>query len=127
MRDISFGQYYPVSSFIHSIDARIKILVTLLFMVTVFFIVSYTAFVFMFFLLALVIAISHVPYKIVLKTIKGILFLLIFTALINIFFTSSGNVLIPIKMGQLVINITDHGINFAIKIALRFTLLVLGS
>ena len=49
MRDISFGQYYPVSSFIHSIDARIKILVTLLFMVTVFFIVSYTAFVFMFF------------------------------------------------------------------------------
>lgn len=36
MRDISFGQYYPVSSFIHSIDARIKILVTLLFMVTVF-------------------------------------------------------------------------------------------
>lgn len=127
MRDISFGQYYPVSSFIHSIDARIKILVTLLFMVTVFFIVSYTAFVFMFFLLALVIAISHVPYKIVLKTIKGILFLLIFTALINIFFTSSGNVLIPIKMGQLVINITDQGINFAIKMALRFTLLVLGS
>ncbi|MDE7079626.1 MAG: energy-coupling factor transporter transmembrane protein EcfT [Clostridia bacterium] len=123
MRDITFGQYYPVASSIHKIDARIKILVTLLFMITVFFIVSYSAFAFMFFMLALVIAISHVPYKIVLKTIKGILFLLIFTALINIFFTSSGNVLVSTR----ILSITDQGINFAIKMALRFTLLVLGS
>ena len=123
MRDITFGQYYPVDSAIHNLDARIKILVTLLFMITVFFIVSYTAFAFMFFMLAVVIAVSHVPYKIVLKTIKGILFLLIFTALINIFFTSSGNVLISTR----ILNITDQGINFAIKMALRFTLLVLGS
>lgn len=123
MRDISFGQYYPVNSAIHNIDARIKILVTLLFMITVFFIISYTAFAFMFFLLAVVIAISQVPYKIVLKTIKGILFLLIFTALLNIFFTSSGNPIISTKL----IVITDQGINFAIKMALRFTLLVLGS
>ena len=123
MRDISFGQYYPVNSSIHSIDARIKILVTLLFMVTVFFIVSYTAFAFMFLILTVSILVSHVPYKIVLKSIKGILFLLIFTALINIFFTSSGNVLVSTK----IISITDQGINFAIKMALRFTLLVLGS
>ncbi|MDE5549212.1 MAG: energy-coupling factor transporter transmembrane protein EcfT [Clostridia bacterium] len=123
MRDVSFGQYYPVNSFIHNIDARIKILVTLLFMITVFFIVSYSAFAFMFVALAFVIAISHVPYKIVLKTIKGILFLLIFTALLNIFFTSSGT---PIVSTKLII-ITDQGINFAIKMALRFTLLVIGS
>lgn len=123
MRDISFGQYYPVNSAIHNIDARVKILVTLLFMVTVFFIVSYTAFAFMFFLLTVAILISQVPYKIVLKSIKGILFLLIFTALLNIFFTSSGNALITTKL----LVITDQGINFAIKMALRFTLLVLGS
>ena len=127
MRDISFGQYYPVKSFVHSIDARIKILLTLLYMVSVFFIVSYTAFFFMFVFLTVIIAVSHVPYRIVLKSIKGLLFLLIFTAIINIFFTSSGNVLLPIKIGQLVINITDQGINFAIKMALRFSLLVLGS
>ncbi|MBD5085914.1 MAG: energy-coupling factor transporter transmembrane protein EcfT [Clostridiales bacterium] len=123
MRDISFGQYYPVNSVIHNIDARIKILVTLLFMVTVFFIVSYTAFAFMFFLLTVSILISQVPYKTVLKSIKGILVLLIFTALLNIFFTSSGNALITTKL----LVITDQGINFAIKMALRFTLLVLGS
>ncbi|MBD5100438.1 MAG: energy-coupling factor transporter transmembrane protein EcfT [Clostridiales bacterium] len=123
MRDVSFGQYYPVNSAIHNIDARIKILVTLLFMVTVFFIVSYTAFAVMFFLLSVAILISQVPYKIVLKSIKGILFLLIFTALLNIFFTSSGNALITTKL----LVITDQGINFAIKMALRFTLLVLGS
>lgn len=127
MRDITFGQYYPVKSFIHGIDARVKIIMTLLFMISVFFIVSYTTFVFMFLALTIIIAISRVPYKIVLKSIKGILFLLIFTAIINIFFTSSGNVVIPIKLGKLVINITDQGINFAIKMALRFTLLVLGS
>lgn len=123
MRDISFGQYYPVNSAIHNIDARIKILVTLLFMITVFFIVSYTAFAIMFFLVSVVIAISKVPYNIVLKSIKGILVLLIFTALINIFFTSSGNPLITTKL----LVITDQGINFAIKMALRFTLLVIGS
>lgn len=127
MRDISFGQYYPVNSFIHNIDARIKILVTLLFMISVFFIVSYTAFAFMFLLVIVVIAVSHVPYRIVGKTIEGILFLLIFTAIINIFFTSSGNVLVSIPLGKSVINITDQGINFAIKMACRFTLLVVGS
>ncbi|MDE6474175.1 MAG: energy-coupling factor transporter transmembrane protein EcfT [Clostridia bacterium] len=127
MRDISFGQYYPIKSFIHSIDARIKILVTLLYMVSVFFIVSYTAFFCMFTLLTVIIAISHVPYRIVLRSIKGLLFLLIFTAIINVFFTSSGNALLSFKIGKLVICITDQGINFAIKMALRFSLLVLGS
>ena len=127
MRDISFGQYYPVKSFVHNIDARIKILVTLLYMVSVFFIVSYTTFFCMFLILTIVIAISHVPFRIVLKSIKGLLFLLIFTAIINIFFTSSGNVILPIHLGKLEINITDQGINFAIKMALRFSLLVLGS
>lgn len=127
MRDISFGQYYPVKSFIHSLDARIKILVTFLFMLSVFFIVSYTMFVFMYLAVTIIIAVSHVPYKIVLKSIKGILFLLIFTAIINIFFTSSGNVLVPIKLGKIDMSITDQGINFAIKMALRFTLLVIGS
>lgn len=127
MRDISFGQYYPVKSFVHNIDARIKILVTLLYMVSVFFIVSYTTFFCMFLLLTIIIAISHVPFGIVLKSIKGLLFLLIFTAIINIFFTSKGNVLLPIHLGKLEIIITDQGINFAIKMALRFSLLVIGS
>lgn len=127
MRDISFGQYYPVKSFIHSLDARIKILVTFLFMLAVFFIVSYTVFAFMFLAVTMVIAISHVPFRIVLKSIKGILFLLIFTAIINVFFTSTGNVLVPIEIGRLDMSITDQGINFAIKMALRFTLLVIGS
>ena len=67
------------------------------------------------------------PYKIVLRSIKGLLFLLIFTAIINIFFTSSGNSLLSFNIGKLVISITDQGINFAIKMALRFSLLVLGS
>ena len=79
MRDISFGQYYPVKSFVHNIDARIKIFVTLLYMVSVFFIVSYTTFVCMFALLMIIIAISHVPYRIVFRSIRGLIFLLIFT------------------------------------------------
>lgn len=127
MRDISFGQYYPVKSFVHNIDARVKIFVTLLYMISIFFIVSYTTFFCMFALLMIIIAISHVPYRIVFRSIRGLLFLLIFTAIINIFFTSSGKVLLPIKIGQLQFAITDQGINFAIKMALRFTMLVLGS
>ena len=127
MREISFGQYYPVKSFVHNIDARIKILITLMYMVSVFFIVSYTTFFCMFFLLTIIIAISRVPFRIVFKSINGLLFLLLFTAIINIFFTSSGNVLLSIPLGKLAINITDQGINFAIKMALRFSLLVLGS
>ena len=127
MRDISFGQYYPVKSFVHNIDARIKIFVTLLYMISVFFIVSYTTFVCMFALLMIIIAISHVPYRIVFRSIRGLIFLLIFTAIINIFFTLSGNSLLSFNIGKLVISITDQGINFAIKMALRFSLLVLGS
>lgn len=127
MRDISFGQYYPVKSFIHNIDARIKILITLVYMVSVFFVASYTAFAFMFTMLFFVIAISRIPFRIVFKSIKGIWFLLLFTAILNIFFNSNGNVIWFFSLGKMIINITDQGINFAIKMAFRFTLLILGS
>ena len=85
-RDVAFGQYYPAKSFIHKMDARIKIVLSLLYMVGIFFIQSFFGFGVIFVFLALMIIASRVPFKSVVKSIKPILILLVFTTILNLFF-----------------------------------------
>ena len=122
-RDVTFGQYYPKNSFVHNMDARIKLLLCLLFMVGIFFVQSYVGFALVtVFLLAVIIS-AKVPLKSILKSIKGIMVLLILTALLNVFFTKSGNVLV----NWWIFTITDEGLIYASKMLMRLVYLVVGS
>lgn len=123
MRDMAFGQYYPTGSPIHRLDPRAKLIFSILFMVFIFFVKSYTAFLYVIIFLSIVTIISKIPPKIVLKSIKLVLFLLIFTGLINLFLYSEGNVLAK----WWIFTITDKGIDFTIKLALRLSLLIIGT
>ncbi len=125
LRDATFGQYYLADSFLHKMDARIKLLLCLLFMVGIFFVTSFVGFLWITVFLAFAIGFSHVPLKSILRSIKGILFLLIFTAILNVFFTKSQTD--PPLFSWWVIEIYAEGLKFAAKILLRLTYLVMGT
>lgn len=125
LRDATFGQYYLADSFLHKMDARIKLLLCLLFMVGIFFVTSFVGFLWITVFLAFAIGFSHVPLKSILRSIKGILFLLIFTAILNVFFTKSQTD--PPLFSWWVIEIYAEGLRFAAKILLRLTYLVMGT
>lgn len=123
MNNFSFGQYYPADSVIHKMDPRCKILIVIMYMVAIFLVKSYFAYLLTIIFLFLEILISKVPFKVVIKSIKAVLFLLIFTLVINLLFYKQGNVLFSWKF----ITITDGGIDFSIKMLFRLSLLVMGA
>ena len=123
MRDVSFGQYYPTGSVIHRLDPRAKIIFMLIYMVIIFFVASYCGYALVALFLFTVTAVAKIPIKTLFKSVKAILVLMIFTAVINIFFYHEGKVLVD----WWIIEITLGGIDFAIKMALRISLLVMGT
>ena len=80
LRDVTFGQYYNADSFVHRMDSRAKILLSILYMVGVFFVKSYVVFAWLTAFLLIAIGASQVPLKSILKSLKGILFLLLFSS-----------------------------------------------
>ena len=119
-RDVAFGQYYPAKSFVHRMDPRVKILLNLLYMITIFLVQSYFGYALMLAYLLISIFASRIPLKSVLKSVKGIIFLALFTAIINLFFVKSGNVLVD----WWIFRITDDGVNFAVKMVVRLVFIV---
>ncbi len=107
MNKIAFGQYYHTNSPIHRMDSRIKIIITILFMVSIF-IVPTNNFILLslLFLLALVIIfLTKVPIGRYLKSLKQIVFLLLFSFMFQILFTNTGTLLLTITNKLTFINI----------------------
>ncbi len=123
MREIAFGQYYPTSSFVHRMDARVKLLLIIAYIALVFLCKNFYAFGVAFFFVCLGVICSRVPARLVLKSMKGILFLVIFTALITLLFNRDGKVLFAWKF----IKIYQGGLVFSAFMALRMFLLVTGA
>lgn len=121
-RDVAFGQYYPGDSFLHKMDARVKMVLSLVYLICIFFIQSFFGFGVIFVLLAFIVAVSKVPVRSVLKSIKPILILLIFTTLLNLFFNLEGETLVQ----WWIFRITTGGLIFSAKMILRLVLLVMG-
>lgn len=122
-RDVTFGQYYLADSFVHRMDARIKLVLTLLFMVGIFFVNSFVVFGFVAVFLLTIILVSHVPLKSVLKSIRGIIILLVLTSILNIFFQKGDHLL----WSWWKFEIYEEGLKKAGKIFLRLVFLVMGS
>ena len=119
LKDITLGQYYPTDSIIHKIDPRIKILSLIFIIVAVFMSKTPGAFAGGIVFNTVLIFMSKIKFKTVFKAIKPVLFLIMFTAVINVFLTK-GEVLFKYKF----IVITEEGIYSAISMALRIILLV---
>lgn len=122
LRDITLGQYYQTDSVIHRLDSRVKLVTTLCFIVSLFIVDHAIGYVIGACFLGLVIYLSKVPVKFMVRGMKSILFLLIMAVVFNLFLTP-GEVLVSIWKLQ----ITKEGIIVAAKMAVRLVLLIMGS
>ena len=122
IRDITLGQYYPATSVIHRIDPRLKIIITLVYIIALFFVRDFAAYGFVLMCLATVVRISKVPLRYILRGMKPIFLILIFTFVLNMLMTD-GDVLV--KLGFL--KITQQGLYNAVFMASRLVLLIIGS
>ena len=122
-RDVAFGQYYPTGSVVHRMDPRMKLLLTIMFVVAIFFVNTYFGFMLTAAVLILIILIAKLPMLSVLKSVRAIIFIVIFAAVINLFMISNGEVLWSWKALQ----ITDQGVHTTIKMTLRLFLLISGA
>lgn len=121
MNNVSVGQYYPASSFVHKCDPRQKILFLIVFIVAVSLSTTFYALGTCALVLTLAILFARVPIKSLLKSVKAILFLLLFTAVLNLFFHKGET---PLWEGGF---IYKESVYFTLFLALRLVLLVLSS
>ena len=122
--DITLGQFFPGFSPIHKLDPRTKILLAVLFIVSVFVANNPASFAVLLAFTLILVAISRISVKVILKGIKPIIFILIFTAIINLFMTGGkGEPLVSFW----IIKIYTEGIARAIFMALRVIILIVGT
>ncbi len=121
MDKVVFGQYYPTGSIIHRLDPRIKLLAVILYIVTVFFLVDYVMYAALFLFVIAVSLVAKIPIKVLLRTVRTIIFLVLITSVINLFFTTGEELWVEWKF----IKIYKEGVEHAIKLALRLILLML--
>lgn len=124
MKSISLGQYYPSDSIIHKLDGRTKILLATIFIVAVFFCKSLASFAFLLLATLTVVFMSKIPLRIVLRSLRAIIFILIFTFLINIFLTKGEGE--PLFKWWF-IELYPEGLWSALFIAIRILCLILTS
>lgn len=124
-KDITLGQYISGNSILHRTDSRIKIILTLVFIIVLFLIsnpVMYAVFsLFVVFLML----ISKISVKYILKGIKPMLFIIIFTVILNLFLTPGDAVFSKELFGKFTISITDKGILASVMLFMRLTLLII--
>ncbi|MDO5146168.1 MAG: energy-coupling factor transporter transmembrane component T [Eubacteriales bacterium] len=122
IRDMTLGQYYKGDSVIHRLDARVKLMGTLLFVVTLFLPKSPAALLSATLFLAGVTALSKVPLSMLIRGVKPLLFLIIFSAGVNLLFTPGETI---VQWGFL--RITKEGLRLSIYLVIRLVYLVVGS
>ena len=123
IRDITIGQYYPANSVIHRLDPRVKIVATLLFLISLFVQKSVLGYLVATLFLAGVIHLSKVPLKFIMKGLKPIMILLLITVAFNLFLNNGGEVLVHFWIFQ----ITEDGLEISVYMAIRLIYLIAGS
>ena len=122
MRDITIGQYYPADSVLHRLDPRVKLVGTFAFLVSLFVGEGIVAYAIATVFLAIVIKLSKVPFKMILKGLKAIIIILLITVSFNLFLTD-GEIIFKLRF----LKITKEGVSVAFFMALRLIYLVIGA
>lgn len=123
LKDITIGQYFPENSVVHKLDPRMKLILTIGYIVMLFLVNNIWGFLISGLLLSVCYKISKIPFKMIIKSIKPILSILLFTAVLNIFLVSTGTVIFKWWIFQ----ITTGGIYLAFNMAVRIVLLIASS
>ncbi len=123
MKNITMGQYYPVDSWVHRLDPRTKILLTIAMIVAVFLVKTMVGYALILGFMYLTSRLSNIPFKMLLKGVKPLRFILILTFLLNLFFNTGATMLVEWGF----IKISYEGLSTAIHYSLRLIFLVLGT
>ena len=122
MKDVTLGQYFAGNSVLHRADPRAKLIFSLLYIVMLFFVQNAAGFAFVTLFTAILVLLSGVPVKVVLRSVRPLAFIILFTAVLNIFWTKGETLLFAWGF----ISVYFEGILFALFMALRILLLVVG-
>ncbi|MBR5597546.1 MAG: energy-coupling factor transporter transmembrane protein EcfT [Lachnospiraceae bacterium] len=122
LKDITLGQYYQTESVLHRLDPRVKLVGTIVYIISLFLVNNVWGYLVAALFLAAMIKLSNVPFKFMVKGMRAILFLLLLTVVFNIFLTP-GEALITVWK----LTITKEGIRLAIMMAIRLSFLIIGS
>ena len=123
LKDITLGQYFPGNSLLHRLDPRMKLVLTLLFIVLVFLPQNWWGILLAVSFMAVVVALSRLPFRLIWRSIKPILFLIAFTAVLNVLYVHDGTTLFQWQF----IHVTTGGLSNAAFIAVRIFCLIVGS
>jgi energy-coupling factor transport system permease protein len=123
IKDITIGQYIPGDSFIHKLDPRVKIILSLFFIVSLFILNKFSGYIFVVAFILMVIAISKLPFSYIYKGLKPIFALLLITALLNVLMTREGTMIYHLGF----IKIYDEGLRIAVFMILRLVFLIVGT
>ena len=120
LKDITLGQYFPGNSSVHRLDPRTKLLMLVVYIVALFSVNGWIGYGIMFAFLGITIAVSRIPVKSIVRGMKPLLFILIFTGILNLFFTEGETELVKIWN----ITITLEGVVRAAFMVIRILLLI---
>ena len=123
IKDITIGQYFPGKSFVHRLDPRVKILLTVLYIVMLFAALGFLGLGVGMIYLLIAFLISGIPIKMMLKSIRPILPIIIFTGLLNLFFVDGGTLL----FSWWIFNVTTEGVRTMVFMAVRIVFLICGT
>ena len=130
--NITIGQYFPGDSPVHRLDPRTKIIITFLFMVLVFLVKTWMGYGVILLFIALCVALSRLPFRYILKGLRPLFFIILFTLIFNVFFTSGDP--LSIQIGERVvrlewrfIKITGAGLKLAATMGFRLVFLIMGT
>lgn len=120
LNNITLGQFFPGDSFIHRTDPRVKIISMVALILSIFLASNYIALFINLFTILFLVLLSRIPIKTYLKSMKFILFIILFTSVLNVFYGKGTAIF---EIGPL--SITKEGINNSIFVALRLIMLIL--
>lgn len=125
IKDITIGQYIPGESFIHKLDPRTKIILSILFIISLFIVDKFIGYILIVGLLGLTVYIAKISPKYLYKGLKPVFFLIIFTAILNIFMIKGSQESLIFELGF--IKVYTEGLKTAAFMALRLIFLIMGT
>ena len=123
LKDITLGQFFPGESYVHRLDPRTKLIFLVVYIVALFTASHWISYGIIFAFLCLVIGISGIPVKSILSGMKPLVFILLFTGILNVFFTAGETVI----FSYWVITITLEGVVRAVYMMARILMLICGT
>ena len=123
LKDITLGQYFPGNTIIHRLDPRTKLIWVVIFIAALFLAVDWISYAVMFLVTALCVKISTIKLKSILKGLKPLIFIIVFTGILNLFYTKGGTVIFD----WWIFTVTTAGIKRAFLMIVRIMLLLTGT